>query len=166
MIPAGRAFRSLLALKLFGTARNAHVMNSVLDEGLALFGGLHVIPKHSSLTEYSCRIDPACYPRMFRLWFEALSGLHLPRGSSFDLDCHTIPFHGEEALLEKHYVSKRSRRQKGVLAFLVRDAQANVFCYVDADLCKADQSEAVLDFVRFWKQRTGHYPEELIFDCA
>ena len=164
MIPAGCAFRSLLALKLFGTARHAHVMSSVLDEGLALFAGLNVIPKRSSLTEYSCRIDPACYPRMLRLWFEALSGLHLPRGSSFDLDFHTIPFHGEEALVEKHYVSKRSRRQKGVLAFLVRDAQANVFCYVDADLRKADQSGAVLDFVRFWKQRTGHYPEELIFD--
>ncbi len=165
MIPAGGAFRSLLALKLFGTARHAHVMSSVLDEGLALFAGLNVIPKRSSLTEYSCRIDPACYPKMLRLWFEAMSGLHLPRGSSFDLDFHTIPFHGEEALVEKHYVSKRSRRQKGVLAFLVRDAQANVFCYADADLRKADQSAAVLDFVDFWKRRTGHYPEEVIFDC-
>jgi hypothetical protein len=164
MIPASCAFRSLLALKLFGTARHAHVMSSVLDEGLALFAGLNVIPKRSSLTEYSCRIDPACYPRMLRLWFEALSGLHLPRGSSFDLDFHTIPFHGEDALVEKHYVSKRSRRQKGILAFLVRDAQANVFCYADADLRQTDQHEAVLDFVRFWKRRTGHYPEELIFD--
>ena len=40
MIPAGCALRSLLALKLFGTARHPHVMSSVLDEGLALFAGL------------------------------------------------------------------------------------------------------------------------------
>lgn len=164
MIPASQALRSLLALKLFGTARHTHVMSSVLDEGLALFAGLNVIPKRSFLTEYSCRIDPACYPKMLRGWFDALTALQLPRGSSFDLDFHTIPFHGDAALLEKHYVSKRSRRQKGILAFLVHDAQAHLFCYADADLRKADQAAAVLDFARFWKQRTGHYPEELIFD--
>src|SRR6516165_1478977 len=136
MIPAGCALRSLLALKLFGSARHAHVMSSVLDEGLALFAGLNVIPKRSFLTEYSCRIDPACYPRMLRSWFDTLTRLQLPRGSSFDLDFHTIPFHGDDALLEKHYISKRSRRQKGILAFLVHDAQAHVFCYGDADLRK------------------------------
>jgi hypothetical protein len=164
MIPAGGALRSLLALKLFGTARHAHVMSSVLDEGLALFAGLNVIPKRSFLTEYSCRIDPACYPKMLRSWFDTLTDLQLPRGSSFDLDFHTIPFHGDDALVEKHYVSKRSRRQKGILAFLVHDAQAHVFCYADADLRKEDQEGAVVVFARFWKQRTGHYPEELIFD--
>jgi hypothetical protein len=164
LVPAGCALRSLLALKLFGTARHAHVMSSVLDEGPALFAGLNVIPKRSFLSEYSCRIDPACYPKALRSWFDAMTGLQLPRGSSFDLDFHTIPFHGDDALVQKHYVSKRSRRQKGLLAFLVHDAQAHVFCYADADLRKEDQDGAVLDFVRFWKQRTGHYPEELIFD--
>ena len=164
MIPAGCAIRSLLALKLFGTARHAHVMSSVLDEGLALFAGLNVIPKRSFLTDYSCRIDPACYPKVLRSWFDAMSGLQLPRGSSFDLDFHTIPFHGDDALVEKHYVSRRSRRQKGLLAFLVHDADAHVFCYADADLRQEDHDGAVLDFARFWKQRAGHYPEELIFD--
>jgi transposase-like protein len=100
LIPAGCAVRSLLALKLFGTARHAHVMSPVLDEGLALFAGMNVIPKRSFLAEYSCRIDPACYPKMLRYWFDAMSGLHLPRGSSFDLDFHTIPFHGDDALVE------------------------------------------------------------------
>jgi hypothetical protein len=164
LVPAGCALRSLLALKLFGTARHTHVMSSVLDEGLALFAGLNVIPKRSFLTEYSCRIDPTCYPKILRSWFDTLTGLQLPRGSSFDLDFHTIPFHGDDALVEKHYISKRSRRQKGILAFLVHDTQAHVFCYGDADLRKEDQERAALRFVRFWKQRTGHYPEELIFD--
>src|SRR3990167_2486074 len=53
MIPAAHAMRSLLALKLFGSARHSHVMSDVFDEGLALFAGLNVIPKRSFLTEYS-----------------------------------------------------------------------------------------------------------------
>jgi len=164
MIPAPHALRSLLALKLFGNARHSHVMSYVLDEGLALFAGLNVIPKRSFLTEYSCRLDPVCYPDLLRRWFDALSHAGLPRGRSFDLDFHTIPFHGADALVEKHYVSKRSRQQKGVLAFLAHDADTRVFCYAQADLRKDEQADAILQFVTFWKQRTGRVPEELIFD--
>jgi len=109
MIPAAHAMRSLLALKLFGNARHSHVMSDVLDEGLGLFAGLNRIPKRSFLTEYSCRIDPACYPKLLNLWFDAMGGLGLERGNSFDLDFHTIPFHGEDALVEKHYVSVLKR---------------------------------------------------------
>lgn len=164
MIPAAHALRSLLALKLFGNARHSHVMSYVLDEGLALFAGLNVIPKRSFLADYSCRIDPGCYPKLMRLWFDALGAAGLPRGTSFDLDFHTIPHHGNDPLLEKHYVSKRSRRQKGVLAFLAHDADTRVFCYARADIRKQDQADEVLNFVTFWNRRTGHLPEELIFD--
>jgi transposase len=164
MIPAPHALRSLLALKLFGNARHSHVMSYVLDEGLALFAGLNVIPKRSFLTEYSCRLEPARYPGLLRRWFDALSHAGLPRGHSFDLDFHTIPFHGDDALVEKHYVSKRSRQQKGVLAFLAHDADTRVFCYAQADLRKEEQANAILQFVTFWKQRTGRVPEEVIFD--
>lgn len=164
MVPAAHALRSLLALKLFGTQRHLHVMSAVLDEGLALFSGLNVIPKRSFLTEYSCRIQPDCYPKLMHHWFDAISRLGLQHGSSFDLDFHTIPFHGEDALLEKHYVSKRSRRQKGILAFLAQDGEKRFFCYANCDLRKDQQNDEVLAFVRFWKDRTGRLPEELIFD--
>jgi len=164
MIPAAQAIRSLLGLKLFGSARHSHVMSYVLDEGLALFAGLNVIPKRSFLTEYSCRIDPASYPQLMRLWFDAVGRLGLSRGSSFDLDFHTIPFHGEDALMEKHYLTKRSRRQKGILAFLAQDAEKRVFCYANGQLRKDEQNEEILRFVDFWKKRTGRLPEELIFD--
>jgi hypothetical protein len=139
-------------------------MSSVLDEGLALFAGLNVIPKRSFLTEYSCRIEPASYPALMRNWFGAVNRLGLRRGASFDLDFHTIPFHGDDALIEKHYVSKRSRRQKGMLAFLAQDAETRVFCYANAELRKDQQNDEILRFVDFWKQRTGRLPEELIFD--
>ncbi|HEX6876048.1 MAG TPA: transposase [Nocardioidaceae bacterium] len=164
MVPAACALRSLLGLKLFGNARHSHVMSSVLDEGLALFAGLNVVPKRSFLAEYSGRIEPACYPKLMRDWFDAASRLGLKWGTSFDLDFHTIPFHGDDPLVEKHYVSKRSRRQKGVLAFLAQDADTRVFCYADGELRKERQNDEVLRFVDFWKQRTGRLPEELIFD--
>ena len=164
MIPAVHAMRSLLALKLFSNRRHVHVMSAVLDEGLALFAGLNVVPKRSFLTEYSCRIPPACYPKLMRHWFDAMTGLGLEHGSSFDLDFHTIPFHGEDALLEKHYVSKRSRRQKGILAFLAQDGDKRFFCYANTDLRKNQQDDEILQFVKFWKKRTGKLPEELIFD--
>jgi transposase len=164
MIPAGHALRSLLALKLFGAARHSHVLSSVLDEGLALFAGLHVIPKRSFLTEYSCRIDPAGYPILMRRWFDAVRKLGRQWGTSFHLDFHTIPFHGEAALVEKHYVSKRSRRQKGILAFLAQDADTRVFCYANGQVRKNQQNDEILQFVAFGKKRTGRLPEELIFD--
>jgi Transposase DDE domain len=66
--------------------------------------------------------------------------------------------------VEKHSVSKRSRRQKGMLAFLAQDANTRVFCYANGELRKDQQNDEILRFIDFWKQRTGHTPEELIFD--
>jgi hypothetical protein len=164
MIPAPNAIRALLGLKLYGCARHSHVMSEVFDPGLALFAGLNCVPKRSFLTEYSSRIVPAAYPKAMRQWFDAMKALGLPRGESFDLDFHTIPFHGEDALLQKHYVSKRSRRQKGLLAFVAQDADTHVFCYGNAQVRKENQNDEVLRFVGFWKERTGKLPHELIFD--
>jgi hypothetical protein len=154
----------LLGLKLYGKARHSHVMSDVFDEGLALFAGLNAIPKRAFLTEYSCRIPPSSYPQLMRRWFQAMNKQSLSRGESFDVDFHTIPYHGDDALVEKHYVSKRSRRQKGVLAFLAQDAGTRVFCYANARVRKAEQNEEVLAFVEFWKKRTGRLPQELVFD--
>jgi hypothetical protein len=164
MVPAGAAMRSLLALKLTGEARTSHGMAKVFDEGLALFAGLNAIPKRSFLSEYSCRVRPACYPKLMTAWFEAMGRLGLERGVGFHLDFHTVPYHGDDALVEKHYVSKRSRRQKGVLAFLAQDTGQRVFCYANAEVRKADQADEVMRFVEFWQARTGKLPEELIFD--
>ncbi len=163
-VPAAQAMRSLLALKLFGKARHSYVMSSVFDQGLALFAGLNVPPKRAFLTQYSCRISPQAYPQFMNRWFDAMRHLGLRYGVSFDVDFHTIPFHGEDALLQKHYVSKRSRRQKGVLAFLAQDAGKRVFCYANASVRKEQQNDEILRFLDYWQQRTGHLPEEVVFD--
>jgi hypothetical protein len=66
--------------------------------------------------------------------------------------------------VQKHYVSKRSRRQKGMLAFLAQDATTRVFCYANGQLRKDEQNDEILQFVSYWEQRTGQLPNELIFD--
>ncbi len=94
---------------------------------------------------------------------KALDAL-LGRGTSFDLDFHTIPYHGDRALVEKHYVSKRSRRQRGILAFVARDAASRTFAYAHAQVRKEGQMDEILHFVDGWQQRTGRRPAELVFD--
>ncbi len=164
MIPAGAALRALLALKLFDNTRHSHFMSHVFDPGPPLFAGLNCLPKRSFLTEYSCRVDPPAYPRLMSTWFDAVTTQGLGWGESLHLDFHTIPFHGEDALLQTHYVSKRSRRQKGVLAFLAADAHTRVFCYANAQVRREDQAQEILRFVDYWKEHTGRYPGELLFD--
>ena len=166
MIPPGCAIRALLALKLWGIGRPSRVMPEVLDAGIALFAGLNAMPKRATLTEYSCRVDPRHLTSVMERWHHALAGLdrRLGHGQSFDLDFHTIPYHGDEALIEKHYVSKRSRRQKGILTFLARDAGARSFVWANATVTRATQHDAILRFVDAWTQRTGAAPAELVFD--
>lgn len=166
MIPAGSAVRSLLALKLSGIGRPSQVMAEALDEGLALFAGLNAIPKRTTLTDYSIQVDPTFAGPLMHRWYHAAAELSdaVSPGGSIDLDFHTIPYHGDKALLQKHYVSKRSRRQRGVLTVLARDADARIFCYADATIRKETQNDAILRFVDYWKAHTEKAPEELVFD--
>src|SRR6266581_359599 len=164
MIPAHQALRSLLALKLVGKERKSHVMDLVFDQGLALFAGLNVTPKRSYLAAYSSGIGQRTNTRLMETWFEHITKAGLSRGDSLDLDFHTVPANTQEEPLEKHYVSSRSRRQKGVLVFLARDATERVLCYARAGITKADQPGEILRFVDFWKKQTGSLPAELVFD--
>jgi len=164
MIPAEQALRSLLALKLLGKERKSHVMDLVFDEGIALFAGLNAVPKRSYLAAYSCRMDRRANLRLMETWFDDVPKAGLARGESIDLDFHTVPANTEQEPLEKHYISSRSRSQKGILVFLARDATQRVLCYANAGLTKAEQPQEILRFVEFWKQRTGRFPEELVFD--
>ena len=39
-----------------------------------------------------------------------------------------------------------------------------MFCYANAAVRKEQQNDEILRFTEFWKKRTGHLPEELVFD--
>jgi len=164
MIPAAHAVRAALALKLTSTERRSHVMDLVFDEGLALWTGLNVLPKTTFLSQYSGRLGPRRLATLLDGWVRTLRRHHVLPGRSFNLDFHSIPFFGADEFVEKHYVSRRSRRQKSVLAFLAQDADTRVLCYCTADLRKGEEAAQVLAFVRFWTRQTGQPPPHLVFD--
>jgi hypothetical protein len=164
MIPAEQAVRALLALKLIGKERKSHVMDLVFEEGIALFAGLNVIPKRSYLAAYSSRADHQANLKLMGAWFEEVQRAGIKRGASIDLDFHTVPANSGEEPLEKHYVSSRSRSQKGILVFLARDATERVLCYANAGITKDEQPDEILHFVDFWQKHTGKLPVELVFD--
>jgi hypothetical protein len=164
MIPAAQAVRTLLALKLIGTERKSHVMDLVADEGIALFAGLNVVPKRSYLAAYSSSVDDRAIERFMAAWFDETPHAGLKHGASLDLDFHTVPTNSTEEPLEKHYVSRRSRSQQGMLTFLARDAEQRVLCYAHAGIAKADQADEIIRFVDYWQRHTGAAPAELVFD--
>jgi hypothetical protein len=164
LIPAEQAVRTLLALKLIGKERKSHVMDLVEDQGIALFAGLNVVPKRSYLAAYSSQVDDRANLRLLDAWSDEVHRAGLPRGSSFDLDFHTVPANAQQEPLEQHYVSSRSRRQKGILVFLARDADQRVLCYGNAGIGKQEQADEILRFVDFWERHTGKVPSELVFD--
>jgi len=164
MIPAEQAVRTLLALKLIGKERKSHVMDLVFDEGIALFAGLNVVPKRSYLAAYSSRVGHQTNLDLMGAWFDEVQGAGLRRGSSIDLDYHTVPANTQKEPLEKHYVPSRGHSQKGILVFLARDATERVLCYSNAGIAKADQPDEILRFIDFWQEHTGKLPEELVFD--
>lgn len=164
MIPPAEALRSALALKLVGIERKSHVMQHVLDEGLALFAGLNVLPKRSWFASYSSRVDRETNRRLMELWFDAAGQAGLRRSGSIDLDFHSVPANADQEPLDKHYVSKRSRSQKAVLVFLARDAEERVLCYANAAVPKKERHSEIVRFADFYRDRTGVYPTELVFD--
>ena len=164
MIPATQAVASLLALKLIGAERKSHVMDLVMDQAIALFAGINVVPKRSYLAAYSSRVDHKACLRLMEAWLQQVERAGLPHGASFDLDFHSVPANSAEEPLEKHYVSSRSRSQKGILVFLARDAGQGVLRYANAGVTKSEQAAEILQFVRFWEKHTGDRPSELVFD--
>lgn len=165
MIPSAHALRACLLLKLWSLERKSHIMTLVADEGLGVFCGLNRIPKKSYFSEYASRITPAKTTAVLAAWHAVLSGEEaLFPGQSFDLDFHSVPYFGEHPTIERHYVSKRSRRQRSILVFLAQDADARAFCYADADLRKGEEPQAVFRFVEFWRRTHGCLPPHLVFD--
>jgi hypothetical protein len=164
MIPAGHALRACLALKLWSLERKSHVMALVADEGLAFFSGLNVTPKKSYFAEYASRIDPPMTSRLLAAWHDQVTDRALFPARSFNLDFHSVPYYGTHPVIERHYVSMRSRRQKSVLVFLAQDADGHAFCYSNADLRKGEEPEAIFRFIRFWERTHGERPRHLVFD--
>jgi transposase len=149
---------SLLALKLVGVRRVSHVDDLAADAGAAMFAGLHTLPKTAALTSYSYRL---AHPRQVALLAaldRAALAAGLATGDELNLDFHAVMHWGDDPILEKHYVPRRSQRTRSVLTFFAEDATTHTLLYANADLSKASQSNEVIAFRDHWRTVTGHDP--------
>jgi hypothetical protein len=164
MVPADAALLSLLALKLLRKERLSHIDDFNVDKGLGLFAGLNVLPKKSFVTDYSYRTQRAQQEKLLGSWVKTLSPILLPEAKAFSLDFHPIPYRGDEAVLENHYIPCRGQACPSVQTFFAQEHEKQVFCYANANLTRDEQAKEVIRFADYWKDLTGTNPEWLYFD--
>jgi len=163
-IPALSCLLSLLALKLTSARRVSHVYDIAADPGAALFAGLTALPKATALTTCSYRLEHARQAAFLAALDTAAITAGLADGQALHLDFHAIMHWGDDPVLEKHYVPRRSQRTRSVLTFFAEDAATRTLVYANADVSKATQNREVVAFADHWHQVTGHDPALLIFD--
>jgi hypothetical protein len=164
MVPATGALLSLLVLKLLDKERRSHISDFNFDEALGLFAGLNILPKATFATDYSCRTQRCHQQQLLSGWISALAPLLFPQGKIFALDFHAIPFRGDPAALDNHFLPRRGKAGPSVLSFFAQESESRVLCYANANLTRADQPGELMRFVEFWQGLTGHDPEWLYFD--
>jgi hypothetical protein len=164
MIPAPCALLSLLALKLLDKERRSHIDDCNCDEALGLFAGLNVLPKKSYATAYSYHTGRDNQRALLAGWVRALSGLLFPQPEAFSLDFHTIPYRGDDASLDTHFIPRQRKAGTSVLTFFALEHDSRVWCDANANLARADQPGEPMRFVDFWHELTGSDPAWLYID--
>ena len=155
---------SFLALKLLGAERLSHDAPYNLDRALGLFAGLNVLPKSSTLSSYSYRVDRRQNRTLLLELSRIFQGPGLEAGE-FNLDFKAIPHWGDASVLENNWSGMRRQGIKSLLALLVQDPATGFLSYTDAGIRHRNESGAVLEFVDFWKEGRGVAPKLLIFDA-
>jgi len=155
---------SLMTLKLAGRRRRSHVQNVVHDPALGLFCGLNALPKTWHLKTYSYRTTRAQQIALFEALQPRLRDAGLLGEQGLNLDFHAIMSYGEDTILDKHYVPRRSQRTRSVLTFIAQDGQQHTIIYANAELTARAQSGEVIEFCRFYQRTHGQLPKLLVFD--
>jgi transposase len=155
---------ALMALKLCGRRRRSHVANVVHDPALGLFCGLNALPKAWHLKTYSYRTTRTQQLAFFEALQPRLRDAGLTGDQGLNLDFHAIMSYGEETILDKHYVPRRSQRTRSVLTFIAQDGAEHTIIYANAELTARAQSGEVIEFCRFYERTHGHLPKLLVFD--
>ena len=156
---------TLLLAKCARKPRVSHAGTLADDEGLAFALGLTALPKATHLGTYSWRVRRASSQKLLAGLVAALRPLGLATGAAgFNCDFHAIRHHGDDAVLEKHYVPRRSQRTRAVLTFFAPDHATSDMVYSNADLTKAEQAAEIIAFADYWNTATGSDPGLLVFD--
>ena len=162
MIGPVQAILALLAGKLLGQRRISHISDLCNDEGAGLFAGLNVLPKATFATDYSYRTQRSMSDSFVKTLLSKAPLKQAP--GSFNLDFHTIAYRGNEADLEKHWLAKGNRAATSIMVFVAQDRDSRVMCYATANVLRDDMDAMTVGFTDYWKEQTGAYPQELLFD--
>jgi len=156
---------TLLLAKCARKPRVSHAGTLADDAGLAFTLGLTALPKTTHLGTYSWRVRRDSNRKLLSGLVTALRPLGLATGEAgFNCDFHAIRHHGGQAVLEKHYVPRRSQRTRAVLTFFAQDHATADMVYANADITKAGQAAEIIAFADYWQQATGADPGLLVFD--
>ena len=156
---------TLLLAKCARQPRVSHASTLADDEGLAFTLGLTALPKATHLGTYSWRVRRESNQKLMTGLVQALRPLGLATGEQgFNCDFHAIRHHGDQAVLEKHYVPRRSQRTRAVLTFFAQDHATSDMVYSNADITKAEQAAEIIAFADYWNNATGSDPGLLVFD--
>jgi hypothetical protein len=112
---------TLLLAKCARKARVSHAGTLADDAGLAFTLGLTALPKTTHLGTYSWRVRRDSNQKLLAGLVKAVRPPGLATGQAgFNCDFHAIRHHGDQAVLEKHYVPRRSQRTRAVLTFFAQ----------------------------------------------
>ena len=164
-LSAWQSTGTLLLAKCARTPRVSHAGTLADDQGLAFTLGLTALPKTTHLGTYSWRVSREANQKLLSGLVQALRPVGLAAGEAgFNCDFHAIRHHGDQAVLEKHYVPRRSQRTRAVLTFFAQDHATSDMVYSNADITKAEQAREIIAFADYWQQATGSDPGLLVFD--
>jgi hypothetical protein len=164
MVPAPSALLALLTLKLLDKERRSHIDDFNFDEAMGLFAGLNILPKKSYATDYSYRTTRENQRALLAGWVRALSPVLFPEANAFSLDFHPVPYRGDPAGLDRHYLPRRGIADTSIQTFFALEQDSRCLCYANANLARADQPGELMRFVEFWYTVTGTNPQWLYFD--
>jgi transposase len=165
VLSAWASVGALLLAKAARRPRIHHIDSLTDDAGLAFTLGLTALPKATHLGTYSWRVRRESNQRLLTGLIAALRPLGLGTGTAgFNCDFHAIRHHGSDAVLEKHYVPRRSQRTRAVLTFFTQDHASSEMVYANADITKAEQAREIIAFADYWRHATGADPGLLVFD--
>lgn len=164
MIPPTQAILGLLVGKLLGKRRISHINDLNFDAGAGYFAGLNVLPKTTYATDYSYKTQREMNEQFIDAMVARLPDGDRRRRKDFYLDFHAIPYRGQEAELEQHWVPMRNKAKPSVMAFVAQEAERRIVCYATANIVRKEADTMAVRFVDHWKETSGHYPARIILD--
>jgi hypothetical protein len=164
VIPSLNNVMSFLALKLMGNERYAHVGKFSFDPGPGLFVNMNNLPKCTHMSTYAYSLSSKQTTRLQGEFVSVLDRKRLISGKFVNLDFHTSPHNGDDAVLDDHWAGARNKTLKGVLSLFAQDSDTKMLLYTESDIVRGEEDDQILRFMEYWKKVHRGVKPTLVFD--